>query len=140
MKIFQVIFLVSIVLTSLPANGQPQDTLAVTSIEDAINNTLMDFRKRINDEDAVIYCIVTNNINMNLVDFNEKNLLVRNTINAKYIGRKSPNYLITFNITQEETDTVIDVAISSIKKVSRRIVEFNIQSYAITKTFKIVTY
>ena len=140
MKPIQVILLVSTIISGIPIYGQQQDTLVVNTIEDAINKTLKEFRTRIDDEDATIYCIVTNSLNMNLVDFNEKNLLVKNTINAKYINRNTPSYLITFNLVQKESGIVIDVATSSIKKISRRLVEFNVRSFAITKTYKIMAH
>jgi len=139
MKTFLTVLLMSSCLSFIPTYAQQQDTIKVKSIEEAINTTLKSFRKRIVNEDAIVYCILKNQLNMKDVDFNEKNLLVENSVNAKYIDRKTPKYLLTFHIS-ERSGTIVDVSMSTLVKKTRRKIEYTVHSYAIPITYRIVSY
>lgn len=138
MKYCHAILLVFIFLVSIPIYGQQNDTIKVKTVEEAINTTLRNFRKRINNENAFIYCIVKNQLNIKDIDFNERNLLVESGINAEYIDRNTSKYLLTFYITQKERDIFIDVGISTIEKKSRKKIEYTVQSYDIPTIFRII--
>lgn len=135
MKYCHTTLLVFVFIVSMPVYGQQNDTIRVRTVEEAINTTLRNFRKRINDENTFIYCIVKNQLNIKDVDFNERNLLVESGINAEYIDRNSAKYLLTFNLIKKEGDIIIDVGISTIVKKSRKKIEFTVQSYDMPTVF-----
>lgn len=118
--------------------AQQQDTIQVTSIEEAIKKTLVSFRERILNKEAVIYYIVKNHLDMTTVDFNDKNLLIEQGINARYINKKAKNYLLTFGIGQYRGGVIVDVSMSSIEKKTNKRLEYLVQSFDIPTLYKVV--
>jgi hypothetical protein len=137
MKYCRNTLLTFIFLVSIPIYGQQNDTIEVKTVEEAINITLRNFRKSINNENAFIYCMLKNKLGMKDVDFNERTLLVEGGINAELIDRNTSKYLLTFYIIQKESDIIIDVGISTLVKKSRKKIEYTVQSYDIPTTFRI---
>jgi len=127
--------LVFFCLSCSQGRAQQQDTLKVKSIEEAINMSIKSFRKRIANENAVVYCIVKNKLEIKEAGFGGKNLLVENGINPKYIDRKTSKYLLTFLISQGTNGTIVDVSVSALKKKKRRRIEYTVQSFAIPATY-----
>lgn len=135
-KSFLIMVLVCFFCGSIYA--QQQDTVQVASIEQAINKTLASFRERILNKEAVVYCIVKNHLDMTTAGFNNKNLLIEQGINARYIDKKTKNYLLTFGISKYSGGLIVDVSISSVEKKTNKRLEYLVHSFDIPTLYKVV--
>jgi len=138
MKILSSLLIVFSCLSCIPSYAQQQDTIKVKSVEEAINTALESFRTSIHNENAIVYCLVKYKLNMNATNFNERNLLVKNSINAKYIDRKSPKYVLYFIISSKKCETIINVSTASLEKKSRKKITLSFRESAIP-VYKVIT-
>lgn len=127
MKIFSYLLLLFFCISFIPSFAQQQDTINVKSIEEAINSGLKNFRYSLNDKRAIVYCIIKYRLDHDIIAFNDQNLLVENSLNARYIHRNRSNYLLYFIISQKKCETIVDVSTASIHKKSKKKISLSFQ-------------
>jgi hypothetical protein len=119
-------FIVSILLCtcfcSAFAQSSYDDTVAVTSIEDAINIALKYAKKHIKNDNAIIFCIVENQIDMDSINPEKNVWLVNPVIPPCLVKKKNKTFFLEFLVRKEKDTWLIKVSIcTAIKKSSKKL-------------------
>lgn len=120
----RILILISLLFFTQVCHAQ-YDTIKAKSIEEVMSISLEDFRQKLKNPKAVIYCIVEMNLEKKQINFATNDFIIENTINAKYMSSKEPKFLFKFLVSTINHNLYVTIIKWRIIKKSNNRIELN---------------